>query len=621
MSNIEAGQIDPSRIDPNEVLRLDGSVQQLQLGGPGNVESAVDIPPDMLGSLGTVDLGEGRSGDVMARLDMGATTNLAIVDTRPGEPFVDGLPPDDRYALVRVSGTSQDIKPIIQPDGSRYMAFLGEPDTTHFFGREPEKASLDIKELAAVHDRAVSRKHIGFAINEDGGLRLMDVSKYGTKVTIKTAGEAKQALPEVVQPDRQEAEEIGEVAVEEVVNVEPVVAEVQQAGKASESAAEGLELPTPVDTPAIVGNKEEVEPDPASDGKPGSDKQREEQAPQDKELLKQQAMRELREEWGMPEDFTEQQAVERLMAEHNELELMMKQLKQFRQTGHNAAKAIYDTLQGRGIVYLGNRTKDDVDRFLFETSMRIDGYQAQDTANLLPGKLRGKIMQHQNDLRQLRSAWQQATDGFRRGRPSLEQGSANMAAGYLSRSVPELERALVNVDKQIKQQIEHITGRPFGAKEVEEIREDVIYRNPEWAKRAEKLKDVSTDDPKLEQFVQDIEAAIQIETGMVDDPNSPRKWFGYRILTNGDKGRQDSIASNRQTATTSSQRAVAEIAADIMRGSFNYDRAKYDPIELSQDGKEILLGQHRAAALAMIFGPDRWIEEGLKRGMRIERRK
>ncbi len=628
MKNIEAGQQGPRQIDPHEVLRLDGSAQTVVLGGDGSGHSIMDVPGDMIGSLGTIDLG-GKKADVMARLDMGSVTHFALVDTRPGEPFgEDGLPPDDRYALLRVGDTSQNFKPMITQDGSYVMAFMHEPDTTHFIGRQPEKVSSDIQNLAATHDPYVSRKHVGIAINEDGGFKILDVSSQGTRVTVKTTAE-QMSQPEELPADPEEVEEIGEVAVEEVVDVEPVatgVAPVVLPELAPEAEAEpveakeDLELPAPVVQPPSTDLLEDAEQPSTVDegGEVGQVESKEEQISQNK----QQAMQELRDEWGMPEDFTEEQAVERLTQEHNELELIIKQLIRFGQTGRSATKAIYDTFgpENRGgIVYLGNRTKGDVDHFLLgRDSKQIDVFPALDSSTLLPRRLREMIAQKQTDLNGLRSAWQQATNGFRSGRPSLERDSAHTAAMYLSRSLPELERVLVNVDKRIKQQVEHITGRPFGAEEVEAIREEVVYRNPEWAKRAEKLKDASVDDPELEALVTEIRNYVRIESGMVDDPNSPRKWFGDQVLEDTQKQRQDLPTSGRPPGNADSQRVVAEIAADMLRGKFNYDRARSDSIDLSSDGKTVIRGQHRAAALAMIFG-DRWIEEAKKKGMQIAR--
>lgn len=619
MNNIETGQLATRQINPQEALRLDGNAQTILLGGDGGGHSVMDVPANMMQSLGTIELG-GQKADVMARLDMGSVTHFALVDTHPGESFPDdGYPPDDRYALVRIGGTGQDMQPVIKPDGSYVMAFMSEPDTTHFLGRQPEKVSTDIQSLAATHDPVVSRRHAGIAINEDGGIKILDQSSHGTKVTIKTTVEAAQAAPEAIVPNPEEAEEIGGVAVEEVVNVEPVVAEVQQTGKASESAAEELELPTPVDTPVIVGNEEEIKPDPASDGRPGSDKQREEQAPQDKEFLKQQAMRELREEWGMPEDFTEQQAVERLMAEHDELKGMIRQLRNFAQAGQDAAIAIYRTLDGRGIVYLGNNGKDRVDQFLLgKASKQIDGFPALESSTLLPKRVRETIAQHQLDLKKLRNTWQQATYGFRNGRPSLEGDSARTAAGYLSGSVPELQRTLTNADRQIQKQIEHITGRPFGAKEVEAIKEEIIYRTPEYAQLAKELEKGVTPE-RLEEITQQFEAAINTEVGMVDDPNSPRQYFGERIISNTHtKERAQVQLTGRLNAPYASpRRYVAELMTDMLRGKFDTKRA-LDSILL--DNKQtggVRLGMHRAAALAMLYGKD-WPQIAAKMGHKIE---
>lgn len=332
------------------------------------------------------------------------------------------------------------------------------------------------------------------------------------------------------------------------------------------------------------------------------------------------ALQELAELWGMPEDMTSEQALKHLEAESQQLEQMTRLLSSFDGTRHTAAKAILDTLQDRGIVFLGNNTKAAVDDLLLDhrNSRVIIGFDVTDKNTLLPVRLRKDIEHFQADFKSLQRTWADATEGFRNGRPAINGEPAQQAANLLNRSLPDLHRALLSAARQVKGKINDLGGVVSDAKLAEVEKE--IYRNPEWVKRAEKLKDASIDDPELEKLVVDIENDIRRESGRPEDPKSPGNWFGNQIIENKGKGRQDTITSGRPMATSTSQRVASEIAADILRGKFSYDRAKSDSVQLSPDGKKVILGEHRAAALATIYGPDRWIEEGRKLGMIIDQR-
>lgn len=330
------------------------------------------------------------------------------------------------------------------------------------------------------------------------------------------------------------------------------------------------------------------------------------------------AMQELAELWGMPESMTSEQALKHLEAESQQLEQMTRLIGSFDGARHTAAKAILDTLQDRGIVYLGNNTKAAVDDFLLDhrNSRVISDFDVTDKNTLLPVRLRKDIEHFQADFKRLQRTWADATEGFRNGRPAINGEPAQQAANLLNGSLPDLHRTLLSAVRQVKEKIIDLGGVVSDAKLAEVEKE--IYRNPEWVKRAEKLKDASVDDPELEKLVADIENDIRRESGRPEDPKSPGKWFGNQILENKGKGRQDTITSGRPMATSTSQRVASEIAADMLRGRFNYERANGDLIQLSRDGKQVLRGQHRAAALSTIYGPDRWIEEGRKLGMTIE---
>lgn len=143
---------------------------------------------------------------------------------------------------------------------------------------------------------------------------------------------------------------------------------------------------------------------------------------------------------------------------------------------------------------------------------------------------------------------------------------------------------------------------------------EVEFRNEQvkkWAAVAAELKEAGVDDPRLEKLVDDIRNSVATESGMDADPNSPRIWFGDRVRDDDNKNRAIPRAGQSHTK---SQRYVAELVADMLRGSFDTGRSKQDKIRLNPNvtgGVE--LGQHRAAALAMIYGSE-WTKKATSMG-------
>ena len=141
------------------------------------------------------------------------------------------------------------------------------------------------------------------------------------------------------------------------------------------------------------------------------------------------------------------------------------------------------------------------------------------------------------------------------------------------------------------------------------------YRKEQVAGWRNALKgDISPQE--LERVTSEIESAIRREVSLIDDPNSPSRLFGDRIFSNGDKARHSASTEQGRGNNTSSQRYSAEMTTDILRGKFDVSRAD----EIVLNNKRICgveNGQHRVAALAMIFGPNDWQEAAKAMGHKI----
>ena len=140
------------------------------------------------------------------------------------------------------------------------------------------------------------------------------------------------------------------------------------------------------------------------------------------------------------------------------------------------------------------------------------------------------------------------------------------------------------------------------------------YRNEQVEKWAQELSGQDITPERAKEIASEMQNAVAIEAGMVDDPNSPRKWFGNRILENSGKRRADINHTGREAAQIGSQQYVTEIMTDILTGKFRV-HSLIDPIEMK--GNRVETGQHRVAALAMMYG-DRWPEKALAMGQRID---
>lgn len=142
------------------------------------------------------------------------------------------------------------------------------------------------------------------------------------------------------------------------------------------------------------------------------------------------------------------------------------------------------------------------------------------------------------------------------------------------------------------------------------------YRNERVSKWAQELESSTVTPDRVKEIEQEMFSTVNIESGMVDDPNSPRVWFGDRIIRDTEKSRREGVAySGRVGASISSHQHVAEIMSDMLTGKFNVNAGNVlSPIELSADGSKVVSGQHRVAALAMLYG-NNWKQIATQKGI------
>jgi hypothetical protein len=104
----------------------------------------------------------------------------------------------------------------------------------------------------------------------------------------------------------------------------------------------------------------------------------------------------------------------------------------------------------------------------------------------------------------------------------------------------------------------------------------------------------------LNQAIEDKASPVHFPSRIVANDSTPRR-SGAQVGENG-----------------LSRTIVAEMAVDMLRGGFDVEQANKNPIELDFTGN-VILGQHRAAALMTLYGKN-WIEEAQKVGHVIVRK-
>ena len=211
-------------------------------------------------------------------------------------------------------------------------------------------------------------------------------------------------------------------------------------------------------------------------------------------------------------------------------------------------------------------------------------------------------------LERIRHLWYTSTEVNRakwgRNAVDVEVGRkfSNTTGSLLPEVISELSASKRNMADALE-----LLGVKVAKETEEKLSEDPEYRNEfvaKWAERAKTLKDVSPDNTDLEQLIQEIEIDVLREAGRKDNPDSPSQWFGDRIFdTNQTKAREGIGYSGRKAGNNSSTRYVAELAADLLRGKFG-GSSKSDSIKIDsrENPPSVEIGQHRAAALAMIYG-------------------
>lgn len=435
-------------------------------------------------------------------------------------------------------------------------------------------------------------------------VRVSDLRDWNTPDIEDTAPKAWYeglATPET-QADQETAHAIGEVAVEEsglVEAMEPVAD--TQADDTFDDEDMTVDMEYPEEQPASL----------AEEGR--SDQQEQGELTYSQQV----AMAELSEQWGLSPEVTVEAAVTSLRNEREKIKAALDYLTEFDPVSQSVAVGLKKTDRGSGTTYVAHADKEAFDRFLDGPGFRKLTELTGGKTHLLPKSLRSELGQYQNQLRLLNQRTKAMTIVYKKTNPQLDMEQGRLVRKALETQLPALSEKLADSDRSLVDMLSRLGVTVQDEAPTETAAENEMpVRNEQVKAWADELAG-GVSPERLAELTRQIENAVAIESRMQDDPNSPYQWFGDRVRGNVGKQRNEALRNGRQVATIPSHLYVAELMTDLLTGKFDVVRGNREIIQLNakQDGG-VAKGQHRVAALAMLFGNNQWMKAAQERGIK-----
>lgn len=486
---------------------------------------------------------------------------LGIVDTEPEEPKKNIPLSLNRLALAVIEGDPIDdgnnIKIGRDPNGKQRYVWLSEPDTSAVIGRE--KSSVHFDEVFGLSgDEALDSKHLTFRFTEEGELVVIDNnSNSGTTLLINRQNHIEGQPADAEGQHEMMENELGEAAVEKVVE------------------------------------------------KPDLDISR------DSIPRRSQALKELTEAWGLNDKSSAENAeqfleatlyqVDEMLTTFIELESMYGPLR----SGLEASRNDHANRLSPGI---RDMTNNLISSKGFIRLINMDEHNV-----LLPRNTRSTLIDAQRKAQLFKQKYNEMTE---LGPNYLNIEDTDVAIGTLDQLHP-ITRTLLYARQELEEMKMRLSG--FHNDLMERTEGKIKYRNEQVDQWAERLQGKELSKSDLEKIRLEMEQAVRREAEMIGDPNSPSRYFDLGIRENMGKSRQGAYASGRPGGEIGSQKYVSEVMLDMLSGKF--DIAGADDILLNPkiDGG-IEYGQHRSAALAMIYGANEWVDIAKQLGYKINKK-
>jgi hypothetical protein len=569
MSEAVAPQIP---IDQAHTDELDQAhLRLIEIGG-NQVGGQIEVPLSDIEPITSKLVVNGTNASVLAVMYAGHH-KLGLVDARPDEPRLEMPFQDDRLLLVDLAGDPEgdpdNLTITTSQDGRLRAMVLREPDTMARIGSDDAFSSVHFNEvLGLAGDEALSPKHLRFRVTENGELGVYDsASSTGTGLLLR-----QKNTEELIQDTHSND------AMQEVENNDTLLAKEEELGEA-----------------AVKEVVEEPQLDTSYDNMP----------------RRSQAMKELQDHWGLPEEVQVDAAVRKLETTLTQVDNMLSATIVFDEMYPVLRRAITDSVNANA-----NQIKSQlIDDFEMRV-LQAPGFQAakglnRENAIFLPKSLERTLRQISGDFYSFETIYRDMLKGYG---GSLVLDDAPGVLSFMDR-IPHESRVLLSIRAQVDDMRQRLSG--YHDDSAERVEGTVNYRNEQVEQWAERLKRKDITEDELEEIRQEMEQAVRQEAQVVDDPNSPSRFFGYAVRMNMGKSRHGAYASGREGGNTRSQKYVSEVMLDMLRGKF--DVAGADTILLNPKlDSGVEAGLHRSAALAMIYGAKDWVQVAKRLGYKID---
>ncbi|HSX30756.1 MAG TPA: hypothetical protein VLE99_02465 [Candidatus Saccharimonadales bacterium] len=315
-------------------------------------------------------------------------------------------------------------------------------------------------------------------------------------------------------------------------------------------------------------------------------------------LTRQQALEELYDKWNLPRDTDPAITIARLGESLEALQKLQALARHDGELAHalgDVQRKIADTFNGSGLVYIMGHD-------IQQAQGQIDGLLT--AWNTYRERLLPRAMAAEADaLSQMLLVTRNSLDGVVPQNNLMDPGAAGDAQQMLYRStVEDMFKAVTAMRAEVEQKQIEMLGYA-AATELQNKEQGDQFANEQVRILAAELQKGDLSEADVERAVTAMERYVDNAVG---DRGSGLQ-FPSRVVQNlANKLKERRPASGRN-AEAHSRRVVAEMAVDMLRGTFNIENAKREPIEIDTNGRVVGDGEHRAAALMTLYGKN-WVK-------------
>lgn len=572
-------------------------IERQYIGGGragGSCELSLDTPPIAQG----LELVEGQTGSVLGVVELGRQY-VGVIKVDPGEgQYSDDTEP--RYALARVGYNpslpeGEQVTIIKNDHGTLIGNWLAKDTGQVTLGRDTTTEGYG--SVIDPTDGYTSGKHLGLSLDAEAGTLIID-DLNSTNGTALIARKAEQDTPHPNYTAWLDDDPTVTAPAAEVVNNPEILEVAEEVGEvAVESSTEEQFVDIDANGEAPVAPNETSQLDPEK---------------------VQAALVELTNTWGLPAGTSLEGAIKILDGQADKITSALKSLDEFEPTVQATALDIKNSLNRQTNALRGS-SRDAMSAFIGGNGMRGLTELARVDTSVLPPHTKRQLAELGNVMNRIRSTYDATVA---RGRTWFDGEAATQLKRQLD-TMPRHKEDVKDALREVQQMQLRLKGSmtEMGAAEVKGGKEAQEYRNETVRQWAEALSRDDITAEQLEEVTAAMQASVLMESSMRDDPNSPYKWFGERVRSNDSKERaQVQFTGRKDRINVPSTRYVAELMTDMLRGKFKVDaNGVNEAITLSDSSVGgVVLGQHRAAALAMLYGNKDWQRIAKEKGFKIE---